>query len=183
MSLEEDPSGALAAPDGPERRRETIWSGRIVSLELLDGRYEVVRHASAVSVLATRADGAVLGVRQDRPAVGRETWELPAGLVEPDEAPEHAAERELREETQLTGRLSYLTRMFVSPGFTDEEVLLFEASELTPAAGVPDDGEVVHVTWRDPLGAWHDVAEGRLATSAVTLLALRHLLARRGVTP
>ena len=75
--------------------RETIWTGRIVTLELLGGRYEVARHASAVAILAVR-DGVVLGVAQDRPAIGRRTWELPAGLIDPGEAPLEAAVRELR---------------------------------------------------------------------------------------
>lgn len=166
-----------------ERHRETIWTGRIVTLEVLNGRYEVVRHASAVSVLATRPSGEVLGVIQDRPAIGREAWELPAGMIEPGEEPARAAERELREETQLTAHLSLLTRMFVSPGFTDEEVLLYRAGPLTPAAGQPDEGEELRVVWRDPHQVWREVAAGRTATSAVTLLGLRHLLAERGETP
>ncbi|MDZ7802138.1 MAG: NUDIX hydrolase [Trueperaceae bacterium] len=175
------------APDvgGPqaERHRETIWTGRIVTLEVLDGRYEVARHANAVSVLATRPSGEVLGVIQDRPAIGREAWELPAGLIEPGEEPARAAERELREETQFTANLTFVTRMFVSPGFTDEEVVLYQAGPLTPAAGQPDEGEELRVVWREPREVWREVAAGRTATSAVTLLGLRHLLAGRGETP
>ena len=153
-----------------------------MTLERLGGRFEVVRHASAVAVLAQR-DGRVLGVRQERPAIGRATWEMPAGLIDPGEAPATAAERELREEAQLTGSLRPVSRMFVSPGFTDEEVHLFEATDLRPAAGVPDEDEELHVDWRDPLDVWRDVAAGRLATSAVTVVGLRHVLAGAGIEP
>ena len=162
--------------------RERIWSGRIVTLELLGGRYEVVRHASAVAVLAHR-DGLVLGVTQPRPAIDARTWELPAGLIEDAEAPAVAAARELREEVQLCGRLTYVTRLFASPGFTDEEIHLFEARDLAPCAGTPDEGEELSVSWRDPLEVWRDVADGRLSTSGVTLLGLRHALAELGRTP
>lgn len=163
-------------------KRETVWSGRIVQLELLGGRYEVVRHASAVAVLAMR-DGLVLGVSQDRPAVGERTWELPAGLIDPGEAPLAAAVRELREETQLCGRLVPITRLYASPGFTDEEVHLFEAHELAPCEGVPDEDEVIVASWRDPLEVWREVADGRASTSGVTLLGLRHALARLDIEP
>jgi len=163
-------------------KRETVWTGRIVDLELLDGRYEVVRHASAVAILAVRG-GLVLGVSQVRPAIGARTWELPAGLIDPGETPLEAAARELREETQLCGRLVTITRLYASPGFTDEEVHLFEAHELASCEGVPDEGEELEASWRDPLEVWREVADGRASTSGVTLLGLRHALARLGIEP
>lgn len=151
-----------------------------MSLEILDDRWEVARHASAVAVLVLR-DGMVLGVRQQRPAIGREAWELPAGLIDPGETPAQAAARELREEVQLCGRLEPLTRSYVSPGFTDEEVHLFIGHDLEPCEGTPDASESLIVEWHDPRDAWRAIAEGRLATSAVTTLGLRHALARLGV--
>ncbi|MBA2667476.1 MAG: NUDIX hydrolase [Trueperaceae bacterium] len=161
--------------------RETIFKGNIVTLEVEDGFWEIVRHAHAVAVLAADDDGRVLGVRQQRRAVAAETWELPAGLIDAGETPTEAAARELAEEARLAGTLRELTRFYVSPGFTDELVHLFVASDLHADEGhVPDAGEVVHVQWRDPLEVWQAVAEGREFTSGVTLLGLRHLLAIRG---
>ena len=71
-------------------RIDTVYQGAIVTLELLDGHWEVVRHASAVAVLVVR-DGLVLGVRQRRPAVDADTWELPAGLIDAGETPDQSA--------------------------------------------------------------------------------------------
>ena len=161
--------------------RETVYEGKIVTLEIEDGRWEIVRHADAVAVLAVGADGRVLGVWQQRPAVEAETWELPAGLIDAGESPAQAAERELAEETQLAGTLRELISLYVSPGFTDERVHLFVATDLREQAGQSlDHGEEVRVAWLDPLAAWQAVAAGEMVTSGVTLLGLRHLLALRG---
>lgn len=52
-----------------------------------------------VLVLALTADSRIILVRQYRPALGRHTLEIPAGAVDPGEAPVEAAKRELLEET------------------------------------------------------------------------------------
>lgn len=156
--------------------RETIYRGSILDLHKLDGKWEYVEHAPAVAVLAI-AEGRVLGVRQPRPVIGAETWELPAGLVDPGESPEAAAARELAEETQLGGSLERLVTLYTSPGFTDERVTLFVAGELEPRDGRPDAGEDLEVVWRDPFEVWDAAARGELATSGVTLVGIRHAMA------
>ncbi len=162
--------------------RELIYDGRIVRLVILDGKWEVVEHASAVAVLITRGRQ-VLGVRQKRVAIGRTTWEIPAGLIDPGEEPADAAARETAEEVQLGGRLEFLNRFYVSPGFTDEEVFLFELHDPVAAEGTPDEGERLTPEWLDAGEALAAVRSGELATSGVTVLALQHVLAREGVLP
>lgn len=61
--------------------------------------YYVIVERDWVAIVATRSDGRVLIVEQYRHAAGRVTWELPAGNLDPDEAPSDAARRELAEET------------------------------------------------------------------------------------
>jgi ADP-ribose pyrophosphatase len=56
-----------------------------------------------VSVVALTGEQRVPIVRQYRPAVERDTLELPSGLVDPGETPEEAARRELLEETGYEG--------------------------------------------------------------------------------
>ncbi len=161
--------------------RETIYQGRILRLEREDGRWEIVRHADAVAVLAQDEQGRVLGVWQPRRAIGARTWELPAGLIDEGEAPHQAAARELAEETSLAGELRLLTRFYTSPGFSDELVYLFEAHRLRPEHGVAaDPGEELALEWRDPVDTWQAIASGHVATSGVTVLGLRHVLARHG---
>lgn len=161
--------------------RQEIFSGKVVKLSILDGFWEVVEHADAVAVLVARGSE-VLGVRQYRHAVGRESWEIPAGLIDPGEEPITAAARELAEEAQLGGNLTLVTRFYPSPGFSDEETYLYELHEMTDAPGKPDETEQLQLEWRDALETWRAVAAGELATSSVTVVALRQLLARRGVS-
>jgi len=159
--------------------REVVFDGRIVRLELVDGRYEVVRHADSVAVLVT--DGRrVLGVRQWRVAVEQETWEIPAGLVDPGETPHEAAARELAEEVGLAGNLELVTSCYASPGFTDERLWLFAATDVSEYRLPADDDEDLTPAWRDALDVWRAVARGEEVSSATTLLALAHLLGSWG---
>jgi len=122
---------------------KTIYDGRILRLEvqeveLADGTRaprELVRHAPAVAVLARRADGRFLFVRQYRKAVEQVVLEAVAGICEPGEAPAATAARELREETGCTAaRLVELGAVYATPGYVDERITLFYA-EVAGAAG------------------------------------------------
>lgn len=160
--------------------RKEVFRGAIVTVAVLDDHWEVVEHPDAVAVLVQRGHS-VLGVVQRRPAIGADSWEIPAGLIEPGEEPLDAALRELAEETQLTGRLTLLSRVYASPGFSDEQIHLFEAHDLAAADGAPDEGEELRIEWRDALELWEQVRAGEVASSAVTMLGIRHALARLGI--
>lgn len=61
--------------------------------------YHAVGQQDYLAIVALTPDGRFPVVRQYRPALERFTWELPAGLVDPDEDPAQSCARELREET------------------------------------------------------------------------------------
>lgn len=131
-----------------------IFAGRILSLaleehSLPDGRsasFEVVRHPGGAAVLPVLADGRILLIRQLRPAVGGRVLELPAGRLEPGEAPEVCARRELQEEVGYRpGRLEKLGEMFSSVGFCNERIYLFLARELEPAAQALEPDEFLEI--------------------------------------
>ncbi len=69
------------------------------SFEDCPAPYYWIESPDCVNVLAVTADGRVPLVRQYRPALDRESLELPAGHIDPKETPEAAARRELLEET------------------------------------------------------------------------------------
>ena len=67
----------------------------------------------AVVVLVTEGDRVLLVQRAHPPAQGQ--WTLPAGFVDPDEAPEAAARREVAEETGLTVAIRALLEVLHRP--------------------------------------------------------------------
>ncbi|MGC9669736.1 NUDIX domain-containing protein [Planosporangium sp. 12N6] len=91
-------------------------------------------HIGAVGVVALDDDGRVVLVHQYRHPVGRQLWELPAGLIDVDgESLPAAARRELEEEADLTaGRLDLLVDLHPSPGCSTEIIRLFLARDLSP---------------------------------------------------
>ena len=66
--------------------------------------YHAVEQADYIAIVALTRGGKIAIVRQYRPALEAFAWELPAGLVDPGEAPAECCRRELIEETGLTAR-------------------------------------------------------------------------------
>ncbi len=131
---------------------------RIDTVELASGRRatrEVVEHADVVAIVPLLEDGDVLLVRQYRLPTEQVMLEVPAGGVDGGETPEEAAQRELGEECgRRAGRLERLGGFYVSPGFTNEFVHVFLATELEPSPLRPEPDEqlaVVPVPLREAL--------------------------------
>jgi ADP-ribose pyrophosphatase len=143
----------LAAHPADDADRE-VYAGRILTLRLKylpqpDGQRhlrEIVEHRPAAAAVAVDDQGQVVLVRQRRAAVDARVLELPAGLMEPGEAPIDCARRELSEETgYVAGRLEPLVSFFTSPGYTTELVHVFLATELAVSTARPDDEEDIEV--------------------------------------
>lgn len=151
---------------------KVIYDGHVVKLEMLQGKWEVVRHADAVAILALNDHGEMLLVRQFRPAVGVKTLEAPAGLMDAGETPEQAARRELQEEAGLDGEMELLTRFYASPGFCDEHLFVFRARNLRESKLPHDeDEEGIEVIWMTPQAVLDGLRDGSLVGSASTLAA------------
>ena len=111
---------------------------------------EVVRHPGAVVILPLLEQGIIM-VRNYRVAVGRTLFELPAGTLDPGEAPLETAHRELAEETGYrAARMEPLVSFYMSPGILDERMHVFVARDLTPGKMDLDAGEQLEpfaITW------------------------------------
>jgi len=91
-------------------------------------------------------DPRILLIHQFRHAADDWLWEIPAGTLTYGEAPETCAHRELAEEAGVAaGKLTRLTAIYTTPGFTDERIHLFLASELKPVALSQEDDEFITV--------------------------------------
>ncbi|SRR5260370_12766914 len=112
-------------------------------------RRDIVRHPGSVVILpveSSQATPRVLLERQYRHATGGMLWELPAGKIDPGEAPLAAAKRELKEETGYTAtRWSLALRFYVSPGFLDERMSVFLAHDIRKGEATPEEDEVITI--------------------------------------
>jgi ADP-ribose pyrophosphatase len=132
-------------------RRETLYQGRVIRLireSLAVGGQRMVRetiqHPGAVVIVPFLADGRLVLVRQYRRAVGRWLLELPAGTLEPGERPDRCARRELAEETGWRARrLVRMGQFYAAPGFVSEQMTIFLATGLSPAAAHPEPDECI----------------------------------------
>jgi 8-oxo-dGTP pyrophosphatase MutT (NUDIX family) len=89
------------------------------------------------AVVAITEEHRVLIVRQYRPAVERDTLELPSGIVDPGETPEAAARRELLEETGYQGgEWQVLGAMEPDSGRLGNRIWNFLAKGVRPAEGI-----------------------------------------------
>lgn len=106
----------------------------------------VVEHPGSV-VLVPFQDDRVFMIRQYRPALKRTILELPAGTRGWDEDWLACAQRELREEIGYRAEdFALLGRFWPSPGMSNEEMVVYLATGLSPDPLPPDLDEQIEVT-------------------------------------
>ena len=162
----------------------TSYHGVIVNVRLDEARLpdgstakrEVVEHPGGVTVLPLEADGTVWCVRQYRYPFSRTLLEVPAGKLDaPDEDPLVCAERELSEETGYTAKkITKLTTIATTVGFSNEKIHLYAAEGLTAGKQHTDEDEFINVV-RVPLEEAVAMAQdGRIvdAKSVISILML-----------
>jgi ADP-ribose pyrophosphatase len=138
---------------------QRVYTGRVIKLEQdevrfpdgSEGSLDMIRHPGAAAVIpmldrVTDSDPRIVLIHQFRHAADGPIWEIPAGTLGPGEAPESCAHRELVEEAGYhAGSLEFLTDIFTAPGFTDERIHLYLATDLTPGAAAPEQDEFISI--------------------------------------
>lgn len=130
---------------------ENVWRGKLLdvrrdTVRLPDGRQatrEYIVHPGAVVIIPVLDDGRLLFERQHRYPIRATVLELPAGKIDPGEAIEATARRELREETgyEATG-WRHLGVMHPCIGYATERIEIFLATGLRKVAEQQlDEGE------------------------------------------
>lgn len=139
---------------------EQIHKGRVIELSSVRLRYangresdiDFVTHPGAAAVVAVDGAGRVCLVRQYRHGVEGFLWELPAGKLDPGEAPQNCAVRELAEETGVAARRWTSLGLYIpAPGIFTEVIHLYLARDLDIGSSAPDADEELEIRWL-PLG-------------------------------
>ena len=148
------------------------------------GIYGVVHFAHrAVGVLPVDEHGRIWLVGQYRYPIRRYSWEIPEGGSHAGESPEEAARRELREETGLlAGHMEQLAVAHLSNSVSDEEAVIFRATDLLPGPSAPEGCERIEVRLAEWIDVWEMLGRGEI-TDSMTVIALLHEAVRRGATP
>ncbi len=169
---------------------EEVWAGRIATVRVDRFRHddgeeverEVVGHPGAVAVLAHDCESFYM-VAQPREAVGDpRLLELPAGKL--DEEGEDAlatAQRELAEEIGRGARSwSHLATFWSSPGFSDEQIHVYEATDLYEQEAESEEHERIEIEEVPLADLDRAIAECRDAKSLVAMLWYRAYGTRAG---
>ncbi|GIU72365.1 MAG: ADP-ribose pyrophosphatase [Candidatus Nitrosocaldaceae archaeon] len=130
--------------------RKEVYKGKILSLRVdkvnINGRdsiREVVEHHGSVGILPILDDSFVLE-KQYRYAIDKVLLEIPAGTLEDGEEPEECAKRELLEETgYYPNTLTYIGKMYLTPGYCTEAMHFFIADDLELKSKDLDFDEVI----------------------------------------
>ena len=165
-------------------KSESIFDGVLLhvkrdTVELPNGKEatrEWIKHPGASSVIPILPDGRIILVRQYRYPIGEVTLEVPAGKLDaPDEDPLVCAERELSEETGYTAaRITKLTTIATTVGFSNEKIHLYAAEGLTPGKQHTDEDEFINVVKVPLEEAVAMTRDGRIvdAKSVISILML-----------
>jgi ADP-ribose pyrophosphatase len=149
-----------------------------------EGELELIRHRGASAVVPLLGevgdpDPELVLVRQYRYATGGYLLEIPAGIPGDGESFEDCARRELEEETGFKGRkFLFLTRLFTTPGFTDEVIHLFLATGLSHGTVARDEDEFIEVVTMPFSQALEAVRDGEIrdAKSVASILYVDRFL-------
>lgn len=144
-------------------QRDKVYSGRAfevekVFLELPNQKqsyYDLVDHKNSITVLPIDSNEDVWFVRQYRLGSESQLLELPAGVIEDNEAPEICAMREIQEEIGMAARsLQFLGDFYLVPGYSNEHMYTYLATDLYPSNLQADADEflnVVKIPYREVL--------------------------------
>ncbi len=126
-----------------------VWHDEVVRPDGTDGIYGVVHFRTrAVGAIVLDDADRVLLVGQYRYTLGRFSWEIPEGGSPLEEDPLEGIARELAEETgYAAAEWRELVRFSVSNSVTDQEAVMFVATELEVGTASPEPTEELATRW------------------------------------
>ena len=160
-----------------------IFDGKVLHVRLdeitlpngVSATREYCNHNGAVCVLPLTDEGEVICVRQYRYPFHEDLLEIPAGKLDsPEEDPNDAVRRELREETgAVAKKMIYLGKYYPSPAILDECIYMYLATGLEFGETEFDEDEFIESV-RVPLSKLVDLTlEGKIRDGKTQICALR----------
>jgi len=158
---------------------QKVFDGRVFNVTVdtvsegdLTYQREVVHHNGSAVIVPIFDDGTVALVRQYRHPAVRYLLEVPAGTLAKGERPEAGAARELKEELGLVAaRLEKLSEFFVSPGFCEEKMWVYLATELSQGEQALEEDEILDVVRLPIADALEMITSGEIE-DAKTIIGL-----------
>ncbi len=135
-------------------KETVIYNGNYLSLinvdvELPDGNLsnrDIIKHPGACAIIPFLNDNEVILVEQFRKPLEKTLLEIPAGKLNKNETPITCAHRELEEETGYKAKdMIYLGKIATAPGFCDEIIHLFKATNLYEGKKSCDEDEFTDI--------------------------------------
>lgn len=155
---------------------ESYVRGKLVQNQYLQTK-------DAVVIIPRTEAGEYILVQQYRAAVKNNTLEFPAGGIEADEYPEHAAYRELAEETGYRAtEMNYLFSYYPSPGIHTEQLHVFSAQVGTQDQQLLDENEEIEVLCFEPATLGQMIEAGQIIDGK-TIMGWLYLTARINPLP
>ena len=151
--------------------RTTVYHGKVFELvrenvTLENGTttdLEFIEHPGATAIIPFLDDKRIVLLKQYRHALKNYIWEIPAGTLDPQEEIISCAKRELIEETGYSaGQWHRLGEITPVPGYSNERIHIFLATELQPADQNLDEDEVIQVQALDFLKAFEMIGDGEI---------------------
>ncbi len=167
------------------RESKVAYSGsriNVNTIKINNHTKEAVIHPGAALILPIVDDDNIIMIKNYRFVVDETLWELPAGILEPDEPPIETAKRELIEETGYRAKsIEPLTTFYTTPGICDEIMHAYVAKDLEFVGQNLDEFEeieVVIVSWTKVKGMINhgEIMDGK------SLLALLYYLSKMPIS-
>ena len=107
---------------------------------------DIIHHPGASAMVPLSRKNTVILIRQYRHAIGDFIWEIPAGTLDPLETPLDCAKRELIEEIGFSANAwEKLGEITPVPGYSNERIHIFLATDLVPASQNLDKDEMLDI--------------------------------------
>jgi ADP-ribose pyrophosphatase len=160
--------------------RKNMYQGNIIGVDLLEvtlpngkkATRDLVTHPGASVVIPISDNGELYMVRQYRKPIGKESLEVPAGKLDKGEEPMVCAHRELKEETGLeTAKMNHILSVNSTPGFCDEVLHMYVATELSEGEACADEDEFIS-SERIPIKKLIDMVLNHEITDSKTIIGI-----------